>query len=115
METAERPVFERAVAKRLITSGKLDQAAVDRVSRLQIGNNERLEALLIKLGLAGECDVADALAGELGIAVARLYDNDRPLGAGAEEGMRSMYEDGIAKAIAGITPVAEVLRVTREI
>ncbi len=30
------------------------------------------------------------------------------------EGMRSMYEDGIAKAVAGITTLEEVLRVTQE-
>jgi general secretion pathway protein E len=35
--------------------------------------------------------------------------------AGAAEGMCSMYDDGIAKAIAGITSVEEVLRVTRDI
>ncbi len=30
------------------------------------------------------------------------------------EGMRTMYEDGIAKAVAGITTLEEVLRVTQE-
>jgi general secretion pathway protein E len=30
------------------------------------------------------------------------------------EGMRSMYEDGIAKAVAGVTTLEEVLRVTQE-
>jgi len=30
------------------------------------------------------------------------------------EGMHSMYEDGIAKAVAGITTLEEVLRVTQE-
>ena len=35
--------------------------------------------------------------------------------AGAEEGMRSMYEDGIAKAMQGITSIEEVLRVTRDV
>ena len=30
VETIERPVFERAIASRLIASGKLDQAAIDR-------------------------------------------------------------------------------------
>jgi general secretion pathway protein E len=29
------------------------------------------------------------------------------------EGMRTMYEDGIAKAVAGITTLEEVLRVTQ--
>jgi general secretion pathway protein E len=35
-------------------------------------------------------------------------------GAAAAEGMRTMYEDGIRKALAGITTLDEVLRVTRE-
>jgi general secretion pathway protein E len=34
--------------------------------------------------------------------------------AAVEEGMRTMFDDGIAKALAGITTVEEVLRVTRE-
>jgi general secretion pathway protein E len=80
MEAIERPAFERAVASRLVTSGKLDQAALDRVSRLQTNSDERLEALLVKLGLASERDVADALAGELGLVIARPADYpDEPL------------------------------------
>ena len=30
------------------------------------------------------------------------------------EGMRTMYDDGIRKVLAGITTIEEVLRVTRE-
>ena len=30
------------------------------------------------------------------------------------EGMQTMYENGIAKAVAGVTTIEEVLRVTRE-
>jgi general secretion pathway protein E len=30
------------------------------------------------------------------------------------EGMRGMYEDGLRKAVAGLTTIDEVLRVTRE-
>ena len=32
-----------------------------------------------------------------------------------EEGMRSMYDDGMMKALAGETTVEEVLKVTRDI
>jgi len=32
-----------------------------------------------------------------------------------EEGMRTMYDDGMYKALAGITTVEEVLRVTRDV
>jgi general secretion pathway protein E len=31
----------------------------------------------------------------------------------AAEGMRSMYEDGLRKALAGLTTIEEVLRVTK--
>ena len=31
------------------------------------------------------------------------------------EGMRTMYEDGVYKALAGITTLEEVLRVTRDV
>ena len=34
--------------------------------------------------------------------------------AAVAEGMRTMYEDGLIKALRGITTIEEVLRVTRE-
>src|SRR6185437_17183010 len=68
-ENGGRRSVERALAQRLIHLGKLDRAALDRAIRLQNGSDERLEALLVKLGLASEKDVAEALAGELGLAV----------------------------------------------
>ncbi len=33
----------------------------------------------------------------------------------SEEGMLSMYEDGMRKALAGTTSIEEVLRVTRDV
>ena len=33
----------------------------------------------------------------------------------ASEGMRTMFEDGVGKALAGITTLEEVLRVTRDV
>src|SRR5690242_4668179 len=68
-ESNPRKSVERAIADRLITRNKLDRAALDRAIRLQNGSDERLEALLVKLGLASEKDVAEALAGELGLAI----------------------------------------------
>ncbi len=35
--------------------------------------------------------------------------------AAVKEGMRTMYDDGMAKALAGLTTVEEVLRVTRDV
>ena len=74
LEAADRKSVERLVAARLIAGGKLDESALDRVLRLQSSNAERLEALLIKLGLASERDVADALSQEIEIAVAVAAD-----------------------------------------
>lgn len=68
-ENRGRQNVERELANCLIHSGKLDRAALDRVIRLQNGSEERLEALLVKLGLASEKDVAEALGGELGLAI----------------------------------------------
>jgi len=74
LATVGRRSFERSLAARLIASGKLEEAALDRVLRLQAGNEERLEALLIKLGLASQRDVADAQAEELGLSVVDIAD-----------------------------------------
>ena len=35
--------------------------------------------------------------------------------AAVEEGMQTMYDDGMRKALAGVTTIDEVLRVTRDI
>ncbi len=66
---SDRRPFERALAGRLVAAGKLEEAALDRVLRLQSANEERLEALLIKLGLTSERDVAEAFAAELDLPV----------------------------------------------
>jgi general secretion pathway protein E len=66
---ADRRPFERSLATRLIEAGKLEPSALERVFRLQVSSDERLEVLLIKLGLASERDVAEAFARELDLAV----------------------------------------------
>ena len=74
----ERKKVERQVAARLIAGGKLDQAALDRVLRLQNSNADRLEALLMKLGLASRRDVAEALSLELELDLAIAEPPDYP-------------------------------------
>jgi general secretion pathway protein E len=74
MNGTERRSFERSLAARLIAAGKLDDAAYDRIARLQERNSTRLEGLLVKLGLVQERDIAEALADELGLAVASIED-----------------------------------------
>lgn len=66
----DRIACERAIAERLVSSGKLDQAAAERAFRLRNGSDERLEQILTKLGLVHEKDVAEALAAELGLPLA---------------------------------------------
>jgi general secretion pathway protein E len=70
----DRRPFERSLAARMVDAGKLDASALDRAIRLQATSEERLEALLIKLGLASERDVAAAFACELDLAVATPAD-----------------------------------------
>ncbi len=70
----DRGAFERSLIERLVDTGKLDQPAADRALRLRAASAERLEALLIKLGLASERDVAEALARELGLPLAAPPD-----------------------------------------
>jgi general secretion pathway protein E len=71
---ADRRPFERSLAARLVDAGKLEEAALDRILRLQANSEDRLESLLIKLGLASERDVAEAFAQELDLAVAAPAD-----------------------------------------
>jgi general secretion pathway protein E len=80
MNGTERRSFERSLAARLIAAGKLDDAAFDRVTRLRDRNNVHLEGLLVKLGLVQERDLAEALAEELGLPIARVDEfPDSPL------------------------------------
>src|SRR4051794_25553326 len=74
VDVADRKSLERSLAARLVEAGKLDEPALERVLRLQTGNEERLEALLIKLGFAGERDVAEALADQLELSIATPAD-----------------------------------------
>jgi general secretion pathway protein E len=64
---------EIAVAKGLVDilaeRGKLDAAAVARVRGVEDRSGERAAAIVTRLGLAGEADVAAALAAELGLTI----------------------------------------------
>jgi general secretion pathway protein E len=70
----DRREFERSLAGRLVEAGKLDPSVLERALRLRAASEERLEALLVKLGLASERDVAEALGLELGLPVAAAAD-----------------------------------------
>lgn len=80
----DRVTCERAVAARLIASGKLEAAAAERAFQLQSGSDERLQHILTNLGLVREKDVAEAIAAELGLAIVAPEDYpDTPVVEGA--------------------------------
>lgn len=69
--TAEGSV---SVGDWLTRRGKLAPAALERAQRLVRERGERLETVLIRLGLVAERDVADALAALLGLPLAEAAD-----------------------------------------
>jgi general secretion pathway protein E len=73
-EIADRRIVERSIAARLLDRGKLEAPALERALRLQVGKDEKLEWLLVKLGFASERDVAEALAEELDLPIAGAHD-----------------------------------------
>ena len=66
--------FERSVGDLLIERGKLDHANLERAMRLRDGSGERLNALLPKLGLVSERDLAQALADRLNLPLVGAKD-----------------------------------------
>ncbi len=71
---------DEAVIELLIRRGKLDDAGVQRVRRVQTDGGEALHSLLVKLGLVSELEMADALAKVLGLPLAQQPDfPDQPL------------------------------------
>jgi len=67
---AERESVEIAIGEALVASGKLSSAGLDRALRLRGAGSDHFLALLTKLGLVSERDVAEALAARLGLAIA---------------------------------------------
>ncbi|HEX3864927.1 MAG TPA: type II secretion system ATPase GspE [Stellaceae bacterium] len=109
----DRRSFEQALADRLVSAGKLEPAALDRVARLQNRNDARLEGLLVKLGLVNERDVAEALATELRLPIAETQDYpDEPVLDGAinqkylrNAGVLPLAERGGAVTLAMVDPL----------
>src|SRR5215469_11348759 len=65
----DRASFERSLAARLIDARKLEPSALDRAWRLRENGESPLEALLIKLGLVSERDVAETLSDLLDLPI----------------------------------------------
>ena len=72
--------FETSLGDRLIEHGKLDRAGFNRALRMREESGERLYALLPKLGLVSDRDLAEALAEELNLPLVGPGDfPDEPL------------------------------------
>ncbi|HEY1629829.1 MAG TPA: type II secretion system ATPase GspE [Rhizomicrobium sp.] len=68
----ERHPVRDALAQRLLETGKLAPAGLERAARLSDDSGERLEIVLARLGLASERDIAETLAAILDLPVAAL-------------------------------------------
>jgi general secretion pathway protein E len=77
------PAEERGLGERLVRAGKLGPADLERALQLRKGPNERLAAVVVRLGLVSERDVAEALAAQLGLPLVgpRDYPDEPVLGA----------------------------------
>lgn len=62
--------LDRELASRLVRTGKLGRADLDRALRLQKGADDRLSLLLVRLGLVSERDVAETIAAQLSLPLA---------------------------------------------
>lgn len=63
-----------SLGDRLVASGRLTPAALERARRLQVQSGSRLEVVLTQLGLLGERDLAEALADLLDLQLAEAGD-----------------------------------------
>ncbi|MBX2854258.1 MAG: GspE/PulE family protein, partial [Rhodobacteraceae bacterium] len=66
-----------AIRRRLEAEGVLTAASWDRAERARAGVNERVDRVLVKLGLVSEARLADSIAEELGLR--RMAAEDLPL------------------------------------
>ena len=66
--------FEDSLGQLLIEQGKIDQAGLDRAKRVREGQDESLQALLPKLGVVTEHDMAKALSDRLGLPLVTTED-----------------------------------------
>ena len=96
-----------AEVKELKSISSLDEATFYKGKGCERCNNEGYKG---RLGIYEVLEVSEAIQKMIsGNATATEIDNQAK-----EEGMFSMLEDGIIKAMRGITTIEEVLRVTKE-
>ena len=71
---SSRPALEQALIERLTAESKLNAAAAERARRVAAERGERLESVIVNLGLAGEREVVAALAAVTGWPLATAED-----------------------------------------
>ncbi len=70
----EARAFDQSLGEFLVRHGKLDGAGLERARRLSESQGERVDRVLTKLGLVSEHDMAEAIAAELDLPLARAAD-----------------------------------------
>ena len=81
--------FEEAFARTLMASGVLDQAALERASRIAQDQGDPLHRVLPKLGLVSETQLADVLSRELELEL--VQSSDYPLTAILPDALRPRF------------------------
>jgi general secretion pathway protein E len=72
--------WDERIETALVRQGKLDNTDLERVRRLRHGSDQRFAAIVTKLGLVSERDMAAALSAEFGVAsVSESEFPDKPL------------------------------------
>jgi RHS repeat-associated protein len=66
------PVGDRSLLDRLLAAGNITPANLQRAERLRVETGERLDVILIRLGLLSEADLAQAYAAEAAVPIADL-------------------------------------------
>ncbi len=90
LETKEKDrSFAKALGELLIERGKLNAAGLERAMRLQDETHERIHAILTKLGLVSERDMAEALAPSLDLPL--VAANDYPAEAILEDRISARF------------------------
>jgi general secretion pathway protein E len=75
LTTAEAAkAFDQSLGEFLVRRGRLDAAGLERARRLSESQDERVDRVLTKLGLVSEQDMAEALAAEFDLPLARAKD-----------------------------------------
>jgi type IV pilus assembly protein PilB len=117
-----RKVCDKCKVEKLLSRKELEENFPPEVVKRNFGTNNEIKFYEAKgckschnTGYSGRVGLFEVL--EMTPAIKKLVvekkDSDTLTKAAVEEGMKTMYDDGIAKMLAGATTLEEVLRVTK--